>query len=139
MITFIIVLLVIAVALGAVVLFVVRAFTDQWADSVTAGVIAAVIVILTGGYSYITDFANEHEAVCHVTGKDRGATSGSYRVYTSNCGTLANRDAWLRGKVNSSDLWQQIPDEGDVSVIVAGVRSGVFSWFPNILAVQPTP
>jgi hypothetical protein len=57
-------------------------------------------------------------------------------VYTSDCGTLENTDAWFRGKFDSADVWQQIPDQGTVTVHVVGARVPFASWFPNILEVS---
>lgn len=109
-------------------------------ESGIMGGIAAIICILTFGgliwWNWGTTYQNDHWATCTVTGKDRGADDGSYRVYTSDCGQLANEDSLLRNKHNSADYWQKIPDEGVVELRIVGFRAGFFSQFPNIFDVR---
>jgi hypothetical protein len=109
-----------------------------------SGVGTAVIVVICllgtitiGSWNWATAYRGEHWATCHVTDKDRGGQDGSYRVYTTNCDTLANEDSVLRGKYDSSNVWQQIPDEGDIQVLIVGSRIPLFSQFANILEVKP--
>lgn len=86
---------------------------------------------------YPLGFANHNERVitCHVTEKDRGGDNGSYRVYTEDCGTLANRDQWFRGKTNSADVWNEIKPGQTQRFHVVGWRFELFSDFPNVLEV----
>ena len=97
--------------------------------------IAVVVLGCVWTYQYFQNYANDHVVACHVTGKDRGGDNGSYRVYTSDCGTLSNHDTWFRGKTNSGDVQGQIPDKGFITIHVAGSRFGLMSWMPNILEV----
>lgn len=130
-----------------IALFVVAAVGVTWGvnfltvgDGTATRVTAITCVVVFSFFSWLTykvTYSNDRWITCTVTSKDRGADDGSYRVYTSNCGQLANEDSWLRGKVNSADVWQQIPEKGTVRLHVAGVRSGFFSQFPNIFAVEP--
>lgn len=103
-------------------------------------VIALIGVIVSGtivwgvwGVSY----RNEHWATCEVTGKDRGADDGSYRVYTRECDTLGNEDSLFRGKYNSSNVWQQIEPGHTYRFRIVGSRLPALSQFANILEVQP--
>lgn len=111
------------------------------AESGTAGVVAFIIFILLSGgmtwMNYKTAYSNDHWATCTITGKDRGGDDGSYRVYTSDCGQLANKDSYLRGKFNSADIWEEIPNEGQVRLRIVGVRIPIISQFPNIFEVEP--
>jgi hypothetical protein len=100
-------------------------------------VLCLLVTIALGSWNWATAYRNEHWATCHVTGKDRGGNEGSYRVYTTNCDTLANEDSVLRGKYNSTNVWQQIPDKGDIQVRIVGSRIPLFSQFANILEVKP--
>lgn len=106
-----------------------------------AGAIA-VVVLLIGAVagSYIRAHYNEHDAVCTVTSKDRGASTDSgsshYRIYTEQCGTLEDVDSWLRGKTNSADIYGRIQPGHTYRLHVAGWRLGLTSDFPNILAVS---
>lgn len=112
-----------------------------WWTRDSANVIVTLILgglIATGTWvdQYFQNFANDRVLTCHVTGKDRGGDNGSYRVYTSDCGTLSNHDSWFRGKTNSGDVQGQIPDKGFITIHVAGSRFGLMSWMPNILEVK---
>lgn len=110
----------------------------------SAPFLAAAALILfslaAAGYQFAGAFANEHTATCTVTSMDRGAgrdDASHYRVYTEDCGVLVDDDSWLRGKVNSADLWAQIRPGQRYEFKIAGFRFPLASQFPNILAVQP--
>lgn len=102
--------------------------------------VAAFVCFLAFGaftwWNWATVYKNDHWAVCHVTGKDRGGDNGSYRVYTSDCGQLANEDSVLRKKFDSADIWEDIPSHGAVRLRIAGSRVPVFSQFPNIFDAE---
>lgn len=109
-------------------------FSPAWA------IVAAFCCLLFFGgmtwWNWATTYQNDHWATCHVTDKDRGGDNGSYRVYTSDCGILANEDSTLRWKKNSADIWQKIPDEGVIELRIAGMRFRPTSQFPNIFDVR---
>ncbi len=97
------------------------------------------LLLLVGGYNAAGAFANEHDEICTVTSMDRGADSkgnSNYRVYTQECGVLANQDSWLRGKVDSADVWGRIHQGQQYKFRVVGFRFGLFSTFPNILSAE---
>lgn len=101
-----------------------------------AGVLVAGLI---AGGVYAKAFHNDHWATCTVTDKDRGASSdgsSKYRVYTRQCGVLADDDSWLRGKTNSADIWAQIAVGRTYRLHITGARFGLTSSFPNILAVR---
>jgi len=132
---------VIMIAVLAIICIAVSIVSTKYFSSLKVGMTMFFFAVLVSGVLVFTNgiqaYTDDHWVSCHVTGKDRGASNGSYRVYTSDCGVLANKDEWLRGKFNSADIWQLIPDEGNVSVHVVGIRNGLISWFPNILEVRP--
>lgn len=124
-----------------IIISVVAALVVGWlSDEVMFGVIALVfmlfITFVTSTWNYFTVYHGDHWAVCNVTGKDRGGDDGSYRIYTSDCGQLANEDSLLRAKFDSADIWQSIPDSGPVELRIAGFRNGFFSQFPNVFEVR---
>jgi hypothetical protein len=103
-----------------------------------AALVAGLIITsLTFGYNWFGNFHNDHWAVCTVISKDRGGQDGSYRIYTDTCGTLANKDAMLRGKFRSADMWQQIQPNHIYMLHIAGARVPLFSHFPNVFEVKP--
>jgi hypothetical protein len=112
-------------------------------DSKGWAVVAALGCILLFGsvvwWNWATTYRDDHWATCHVTGKDRGGDDGSYRIYTSDCGQLANQDSVLRLKFDSADVWQQIPNQGPVELRIAGLRFGPLSQFPNVFDVREVP
>jgi hypothetical protein len=111
-------------------------------DRTTGCLVAVGITAVIGAFvinSGVSNYYNDRWRVCTVTGKDRGyASDGSsnYRIYTADCGVFADKDAWLRGKTNSADIFGQIQPGKTYRVHVVGARFGLGSHFPNILAVQ---
>ena len=137
MITIFVVIAVIAVGAG----FFLRKDYDMsgfWTAIVCAAIVTTVGILSSVGV-YYSVYHNDHVAVCTITGKDRGGDDGSYRIYTSDCGTLANEDSMFRTKYNSADIWQQIPSKGRVELRIVGYRNGFLSQFPNIIEVRPAP
>jgi hypothetical protein len=112
---------------------------------VGGGVTLVICLILSGlicwgVYSFC--YKNEHWETCHVTKTDRGTDSSgnsNYRVYTSDCDTLANEDSFFRQKWDSSNVWEQIQAGNIYRFRVVGVRVPWMSQFQNILEVQPAP
>lgn len=94
--------------------------------------------LLLALFFYPLGFATHDERIisCQVTEKDRGGDNGSYRVYTSNCGTLGNHDQWFRGKTDSADVWNQIKPGQTQTFHVVGWRFELLSDFPNVLEVK---
>lgn len=103
-----------------------------------AGLFCAVMAALVVGWlpaSYA--FAhNDRTLTCTVTDKDRGGDEGSYRVYTEECGQLANEDSMWRGKYDSADVWQDLKVGETYKLHVVGYRIPFLSQFPNVLSVE---
>lgn len=128
------------IAIVAVISIAAVAASAWYFESGVAASVVAIICILVFGtttwWNWATTYRNDRWETCHVTGKDRGGKDGSYRVYTSDCGTLVNEDSTLRRKYNSADIWQKIPSKGVVELRIAGMRAGFLSHFPNIFDVR---
>lgn len=105
------------------------------------GVAVVVCVLLSGMVAASVSAAtrNPHWQTCTVTGKDRGKDSGSYRIYTKQCDTLADEDSWINGKHNSSNLYGQIEVGHTYEFRIVGYRSGIGSHFANILDIREAP
>ncbi len=132
-------LLVFIVIVAVISIIIVAATAWLAYDKVWAFVAALCCLLVFGSltwWNWATTYQNDHWATCTVTGKDRGGDNGSYRIYTSDCGQLANEDSTLRAKFNSADIWQMIPNEGIIELRIAGVRWGFFSQFPNVFDVR---
>jgi uncharacterized protein (UPF0179 family) len=98
------------------------------------------LVVLVGavlcccGSEFMQHGINEQTRTCTVKEKDRGADDGSYRVYTTDCGVLANSDSLLfNGKSNSADIQGSLEPGHTYKITTVGVRWSVASWFPNII------
>jgi len=132
--------LVVFIVIVAVISIVIVALTAWLSYSSAWAIVAAFCCLLVFGtmtwWNWSTTYKDDHWATCTITGKDRGGDDGSYRIYTSDCGQLANEDSTLRTKFNSADVWQEIPDKGVVKLRIAGVRWGFFSQFPNVFDVS---
>ncbi|ASU81538.1 hypothetical protein CDO52_00905 [Nocardiopsis gilva YIM 90087] len=105
---------------------------------VVGGVTFLFAGILSGmvGLSYDRAHYNERHVECTVTNKDRGGDDGSYRIYTEQCGVLANTDSLWHAKWDSADVWQGIEPGQTYRFHVVGWRFGFFSHFPNVLDVE---
>lgn len=116
------------------------AYSGMEFEGVGVTIVVALCLLVTTGVgtlNWATTYRGERWETCHVTGKDRGGNSGGYRIYTSNCDTLADEDSILRGKYNSSNVWQKIPNQGDVQLLVVGSRIPIMSQFQNVLDARP--
>lgn len=94
----------------------------------------ALLIIVGVGVSAMASF-HEESKTCTVTGKESVATGKEgheYRVYTEQCGTLAVRDDWLRGRFNAADVYGQIQSGRTYDMVTLGWRIPVFSAMPNI-------
>jgi hypothetical protein len=123
-----------------IVVIAITAFFGIYLESFATGTLAFLISgLISGGLvasAALTSFAEDKVVTCTVISKDRGGgDDGAYRVYTEECGVLANGDNPFWNKYNSADIWSQIPDEGPVTIHIVGIRNGFFSWFPNIIEV----
>lgn len=109
-------------------------------DTAAAGCVGfgglAALALVGGALSFAYAHHNDHTTECTITGTDRGADDGSYRVYTQECGTLANTDSLWHGKWNSADLQGQLTEGETYTVRIVGWRNGFFSTFPNLIEIQ---
>lgn len=99
------------------------AYSGMEFEGVGVTIVVALCLLVTTGVgtlNWATTYRGERWETCHVTGKDRGGNSGGYRIYTSNCDTLADEDSILRGKYNSSNVWQKIPNKATCSCSSSG-------------------
>lgn len=104
------------------------------AAALAGAVFAALMVVwLPASYAFSH---NDRTLTCTVTDKDRGADEGSYRVYTEECGQLANEDSVWRGKYDSADVWQDLKVGETYRLHVVGYRIPFLSQFPNVLSVE---
>lgn len=134
---------VIMVVIFVIVVIAITAFFGIVFESFAVGAVAFLIsgLVFGGGTAAagLTSFAEDKIVTCTVISKDRGGgDDGAYRVYTEECGVLANGDNPFWNKYNSADIWPQVPDEGPMTVHIVGIRNGFFSWFPNIIEVLDT-
>ena len=133
-----IILLIVLLIVAGVAVFAAYAQAEgDWRLTAFAVVLFVVVIVIVGVVGYFRDYHDEHVATCHVNSKDRGGEDGAYRVYTSDCGVLGNGDSWLRAKFDSADIWNEIPDSGEVRLRLVGTRFPMLSWFPNVLEVLP--
>ena len=127
--------LIIVTVLGFLIPVGVGIFTREWSGvgiGIFLGFVLAFFLSILP-ISYAASHVNEHTATCTVTDKDRGGDEGSYRVYTEECGQLANEDSVWRGKYDSADVWQDIEPGTVCELHIVGFRAPFLSQFPNIL------
>jgi hypothetical protein len=112
------------------------------AAPVGSALITFLLIVAGIAYWAAGSFYNERSEDCTITGKDRGAsTDGSslYRIYTADCGVLADQDAWLRAKFDSADVFNQLQPGQRARLDVVGFRFPLTSRMPNILRVDTIP
>lgn len=99
------------------------------------GFATVVLLIVVGvGVSAMASFHEESKS-CTVTGKEsvaQGEEGHEYRVYTEQCGTLAVRDDWIRGRFNSADSYGQMHPGRTYNMVTLGWRIPILSIMPNI-------
>ena len=80
---------------------------------------------------------NDHYVICRVVDKAVKVDKDSsyYLIYTSK-GVYANKDEFLRGKFDSSDVYARIQTGKLYRFRLIGVRIPIFSMYENILAVE---
>ncbi len=100
-----------------------------------AGVVAAVLVILSGIIWAAVDYNTQHSATVTVCSKERVAVEGGgeYRVYAAE-GSYVMKDS-LIGTVrySTADAYAKIEPETTYDIVYKGWRIPFFSAFPNIL------
>lgn len=111
-------------------------------DTPGCGFYLAMFILLglcCGGAGLYRANYNNHVTTCTVESKDRGMShdgKSHYRVYTKQCGVLANEDQMFVGKFNSADIQGQLEPGHTYRLRVTGWRLPFFSSFPNIISVE---
>jgi hypothetical protein len=112
--------------------------SDTMPLGLSVAAIAAVAICCSASMIAQANYHN-HTATCTVNSKDRGSDGNggsNYRIYTKQCGVLADKDQWLAGKTDSADIWAQIQPGHTYRLRVVGWRVSLLSDFPNVLAVE---
>jgi hypothetical protein len=129
----------IAVVLSVLIIWLMVTFVDK--GFLFGGVFGPLVFLILGtialpiGLTYDYAHHNPRTEECTVTEKDRGGENGSYRVYTEECGVLANQDSMWLGKYDSADVWAQIEPGQTYTFRIVGWRNEFFSNFPNIVEI----
>lgn len=66
-----------------------------------------------------------------------GSVRTEYLVFTDECGVLENTDSLIRLKFRSSDIRAALKEGESYKFHIYWWRVGFFSWYPNILDVEP--
>lgn len=99
-----------------------------------AAAIAAGLLIsgVYGGYEAMNPRTTK---TATVTDKARVCDSGGtckYLIYTDN-GVFEDTDSWFPWKTNSSDVFGALKVGSAYEFKLKGIRSGFWSWYPNII------
>lgn len=86
------------------------------------------------------------DTVTNVTVTDmqikRSGDSDRYLIFTEDANgvreVFKNTDAWLNGKINSSDVWADVSVGDTCTFEVNGWRNRLFSWYRNVLETECT-
>lgn len=105
---------------------------------VIGGLILAAVIGSIAAYRmsdrFVVATVTEKERVCSRSGENQ--TECKYMVWT-DAGVFENRDDIRFWKFNSATVQGQLHVGGRYRLKVVGWRSGLMSWFPNIISVQP--
>ncbi|MFT4245239.1 MAG: DUF1523 family protein [Micrococcaceae bacterium] len=108
--------------------------------------VVVVVLALAGVFGF--HYGTAKTETCTVTGSDRTQMSKKsvYRVYTTpapgskdRCGTFQIHDTVWYMNFNSSDIYGKLVRGQNYKIKAYGFRNGLFSWFPNIVKVEPGP
>lgn len=105
-----------------------------------------LLVFLIIGLFDTMYYSNYHDITVTVTDKERITQSNGkgfnsyYCIYGEDeegeTVVLKIKDVWVKGKFNSSDLYQQIKEGKTYTFNVAGYRIRLFSEYPNIFSFE---
>lgn len=101
--------------------------------------IVILVAVAVGAVSWLcADYTKVTTSTVVVTGKDRGGSDGSYRIYTDS-GTLAVMDIYMsigNQRFNSADVYGKIIPCHRYLLAVRGWRFGPTSDMPNIVRID---
>lgn len=104
------------------------------------GVIGLILLLFVG---YIFAYKNSERTVeITVDDKERitqsdgnGGVESKYLIYGEDR-VVENTDDLVYFKFNSSEVYNELEEEGTYKVKVAGWRIAFLSWYPNIVEVK---
>lgn len=107
------------------------------------GALLLTVALLVGvGVNYAFAHANEEYVTFTVSEKDRASKDGggsSFRVATTEGSTYEVRDSFWFSQWRSDDVYRQFKEGKTYRAHVAGIRFGLFSWFPYIISAKEVP
>lgn len=105
-----------------------------------------VVVILINLFGMIYTSFNDHEYIATVTNKERIVETIDEKVVSyylifckddeENYYEFKNEDLFIRGKVNSSNIYNQLEEGKKYKITVVGFRVKLFSWYENIIKIE---
>lgn len=107
----------------------------------TFGVPILILIAIIGIISNIPNFI-EHTHTVTVTDKERIAlnSSGYYLIFCEdkqgNYYEFKDEDIFIRGKFDSSRMYNMIKPNKTYKFTVVGFRFPLFSWYQNIINVE---
>ena len=101
------------------------------------GVIITLIILLIFFSFKIIQSTNKQTITVTINEKvvKNSKNESRYLLFTDK-EVLENRDMWLRGKFNSSDLQSELKVGHTYEMEVVGYRVRMLSWYRNILSAK---
>ena len=109
-------------------------------------VILVVVVLIVAIFCSMFTSFNDHTYVATITDKERvtesndGVVDSYYLIFckddAGNYYELKNEDLFIRGKFNSSSVYNQLEVGETYKFTVVGFRVGFFSWYENIIKFE---
>ena len=109
-------------------------------------VIMAVVVLIVAIFCSMFTSFNDHTYIATVTDKERivenndGVVNSYYLIFCKdehgNYYEFKNEDILIRGKFNSSSVYNQLEVGETYKFTVVGFRVVLFSWYENIIKFE---
>lgn len=107
---------------------------------VAAGIVGTLVVAGIVGVNIARVSMTETHTECTVQEREDRALASldkrDPRVYT-DCGVFVVADELGRLHFNAADVYADLEPGGTYTLTTVGWRFGLFSWFPNVIEVQP--
>lgn len=115
----------------------VRSSQHSWHPGAIFGTIAVLILVGLGVYGCSSyEYGTEHLVRFTISKMDDQATGSNghqYLIFTKGGHVFADKDAFLHGKMNSSDIWAGLQVGHTYTCDVYGRRLHFLSSYPNII------
>ena len=115
-------------------------YDQERENKIFIGIVVAILIFIICCICVAFKFAyHNHDCIATVTDKERHE-DGYYLIFCKdmegNTKVFKDDDTFIRGKYNSSDMYQEIEINKTYLFHLNGYRNQLFSWYENILRFE---